>query len=593
MRSAVKVTAGSVMLAVTVLAQGAKQIPANDVILRAMQDEIERSKALRVVGLDDPPYYIEYGLEDVDVFSASAALGSLLSANRNRARSPQVKVRAGSYEFDSTNHVGSMRGSGSHVDNERWPIDDNYGALRHNLWLATDGAYKTALEAIARKRSSLKNMAAPETMADFFKTTPIVDIRPPAKVAIDETAWKNRVKDLSSIFVQYPELHLSGVDVSLYTGTSYLVNSEGSVQREPDILFQVRAQGQAQAADGMILHDQKSFQSIEANGLPPDVEMKRAVTELADNMRALLKAPVGEGYSGPVLFEAQAAAQLMAQVLGDNLRQARRPVSDPGRPAPYQPSELETKLGSRILPDWISVVDDATQTEFRGHKLVGYYPFDMEGVPPSPLQIVDKGVLKTFLLTRQPVKGFNASNGHARVGGAFGANGAAIGNLFIKASETKPAADLKKQLIEMIQQRNKPYGMLVRKLDYPSSATFRELQSIAQSMQASGGSHPVTPPVLVYKVYPDGREELVRGLRFRGLNARALRDIVAASDENYVFDFINNGAPFALSGLGGFLAPASVVSPALLFEEVEFERPQDEQSKPPLTPPPPMEISGK
>jgi hypothetical protein len=205
--------------------------------------------------------------------------------------------------------------------------------------------------------------------------------------------------------------------------------------------------------------------------------------------------------------------------------------------------------------------------------------------------VVEKGVLKTFLLTRQPVKSFNGSNGHARLPGPFGARAAAIGNLFIKASETKPLPQLKKQLIEMCQQRNKPYGMLVRKLDYPSTASFREIQSLASSAMQGGGARPVSPPILLYRVYPDGREELVRGLRFRGLTARALRDIVAASDENFVFDFINNGAVLAYAGMGGYLAPATVVAPSLLFEEIEFDVPREELSRPPIVPPPPIETA--
>jgi TldD protein len=207
---------------------------------------------------------------------------------------------------------------------------------------------------------------------------------------------------------------------------------------------------------------------------------------------------------------------------------------------------------------------------------------------------VEKGVLKSFLTTRQPVRAASASTGHARLQGNYGTRAAAISNLFVKPSQTKPAAELKAQLIGMIKQSDKPYGLLVRKLDYPSSASRRELQQLFAGMSQSGGSsHPVSPPILVYRIYPDGREELVRGLRFRNLSARALRDILAASEESYAFDFINNAAPFAMIGAGGFLAPSTVVSPALLFEEIELERSQDELSTPPVVPPPPIEVSGK
>jgi predicted Zn-dependent protease len=588
------ILAGLLSIALATLALLA-QSPANeqDVVLRAMTGELERSKALRVVDLDKP-YYIEYSLEDTDTFNAAATLGGLLASSRSRARVPQVQVRVGDYAFDNTNHVYSGYYQGARYDPEQWPLDNNYGVLRQCFWLATDRAYKAALEGIARKRASLKNASNADTLPDFGKVEPVRSIQNVRTVNYDESQWTNRVVQLSDIFLAYPELYTSTVTTQIYHGISYFANSEGTVERVADDVVELHARASAQAADGTPLHDSVTFASLELEGMPSGLDVRRGVTEVATNVQALLKAPVGEGYSGPVLFEGAAAAQLLAQLIGDNLNVPRRPVTDPGRPARFLASEFESKLNSRILPEWMDVVDDATQKEWRGRPLLGYYPFDMEGVAPKPVIAVEKGVLKSFLTTRQPVKNAPGSNGHARLQGSYGARSAAPGNLFIRASQAKPAAQLKAQFIDMIKQRDKPYGLLVRKLDYPSSASMRELQALFTGMAQSGGSsRPVSPPVLVYRVYPDGREELVRGLRFRGLNVRSLRDIVAASEENYAFDYINNAAPFAMIGAGGFLAPTTVVAPALLFEEVEFEHPQDEQSKPPLVPPPPIETAGR
>jgi predicted Zn-dependent protease len=276
---------------------------------------------------------------------------------------------------------------------------------------------------------------------------------------------------------------------------------------------------------------------------------------------------------------------MFAQLLGDNLRVPRRPLSDPNRPVPFSPSELEGRIGSKILPAWINITDDGKRAKNGNQPLVGTYEFDMDGVPPKPVKVAEGGVLKSYLLTRQPVPGFNASTGHARLPGPFGARTAAISNLFVDATESVPATELKNQLIAMIKQRNKPYGLLVRKLDYPSSANPEDLRSLFS--QAS--SKPLTPPTLVYRVYPDGREELVRGLRFRGVSSRTLRDIVAASKETAQFDFLNNAAVFALMAAGGFLAPTSVVSPGVLFEDMELERPQEAFQRGPIVPPPSLE----
>ena len=213
----------------------------------------------------------------------------------------------------------------------------------------------------------------------------------------------------------------------------------------------------------------------------------------------------------------------------------------------------------------MDVVDDPTQTAWQGKTLAGYYPFDFEGVKPKAVTVIEKGVLKTFLTTRQPIKNLPSSNGHARFPVGFGTRGAAIGNLFVKPAQTTPLADLKKRLIQMCKERDKPYGMLVRKLDYPFSGGNAEMQIAAQSLGESGGSaRPVSPPVLMYRVYPDGREELVRGMRFRGVSTRSLRDILAASAETALFDYINNGAPLARTGAGGYIALASVIAPGLL-----------------------------
>jgi predicted Zn-dependent protease len=562
--------------------------PDDDPVLKAMLDELEHSRALRVVDLDRP-YYFEYTLEDIYGFSVSATLGGILSENHVRTRVPHVEVRVGSYDFDNTNHVQSTRYSGARYDSDQWPLENNYAAVRQSLWLSTDRAFKTAVEAIARKRASLRNATPPgEQLGDFSHAEPVRSIQDIRIREFGAEPWVARVRKLSAAFDQYPEVNLSFVNLDVTQGIARFATSEGTVERYMDTLLSMRIRAQSQAADGGAIREAIVLPSIDMNGLPSEAELSRSVREVGEDIRALARAPVCDAYSGPVLFEARAAAQLFAQVLGDNLRLPRPPVSDGGRPAPFTPSELESKLGSRILPEWMDVVDDPTQAEWRGRKLLGYYPFDLEGVAPKPVIVVEKGVLKNFLTTRQPVPGISSSNGHARLLGPYGTNAAAIGNLFIKASQTVSPEALKAQLIDLIKRRNKPYGMLIRKLDYPSPASFREIQALAASSMQAGASRPVSPPVMAYRVYADGREELVRGLQFRAVSSRSLRDIIAASDQNHVFDFVNNGAPLAMMDVGGYVAPASVIAPAVLFEDMELYHPQQEQQRPPLVPAPAM-----
>jgi hypothetical protein len=287
--------------------------------------------------------------------------------------------------------------------------------------------------------------------------------------------------------------------------------------------------------------------------------------------------------------EGIAAPQLVAEVLGPNLRLPRRPAGEPGRPAPFVPSDFEGRIGSRVLPEFLDVVDDATQTSWEGVPLFGTYDVDEEGIVPQPLTLIEKGRLKSFVLSRQPVKGFEASNGHARLPGPYGSRMAAVSNLFLRSSESVSAGDLKQQLIKMLKDRDKPYGIILRKMDFPTTAPPEELRRLMTSPQV-GTSRPVSAPLLVYKVFPDGREELVRGLRFRGFNARSFRDIAAVSDKSFVFHYMNNLVPFNAMG-GGYVSPTSVVAPSMLFEDLELERPSDDLPTPPLVPPPPLTAS--
>ncbi len=566
------------------------QLPAlsnDEVLLRAMRDEMNRAKQLNVVGGKDAPYYISYTVSDAESLNIGANLGATINSSRNAYRSPSIEVRVGDYASDNTGHVQSGAYSGTRLDGD-WPLDANYLSLRNSFWLATDRAFKTGLESISRKRASQSNAAVDANpLPNFSKVEPVVSIPKLSLSKIDEAAWTARANRLSAVFKKYPEALSSAAEVQVMTGFTTMLTSEGTMIRYEDGIGWVIGKAESQAPDGMVVHDAVSIQSLGMDALPSEAEMLKSFTEVAENVRALSKAPTAEAYSGPVLFEPRAAAQLLAQLLGDNLRIPRRPLTNPGQSTNIVPSELETRLNARVMPDFFDVTDDATQRTLNGKPLVGFYEFDLEGVRPKPVSIIEKGVMKNFLTTRTPVNGFPTTNGHARLPGNYGGKSAAIGNLIVKANENTPLAGLKQQLITMLGQLNKPYGILVRKLDYPYSGSTGELQALAQAnAQAGGAARPVSPPLLVYRVYPDGREELVRGLRFRGVTARSLRDVMAASQETAVFEFVNTTAPLALLGSGGYLAPSTVIAPGLLFEELEFDVPREQLPKPQTVPPP-------
>src|SRR5260370_7647603 len=290
----------------------------DDVILRAMKDELERSRQLRIVSLDAPSFF-EYRVEDASMYSVGATLGALVATNQTALRIPAVRVRVGDYAFDNTDHIYSDFYAGTRYDPNQLPLENDYMALRQVLWLATDRSYKTAADAIARKRASMKNMNLPEQLPDFSKALPIQALLPIRRVPVNETQWKDRVVKLSGIFAGYPKILSSGVDLQVSESTDYLVNSEGTSLRFPEDLSFVRIRAYGLAADGASVRDAEVIQSFEITGLPPEAELRRQATEVANTLTSLTQPPAAAAYTRPVLFESRAAAQLFAQLLSDNL----------------------------------------------------------------------------------------------------------------------------------------------------------------------------------------------------------------------------------------------------------------------------------
>jgi TldD protein len=581
--AAALVAIGSVGM-LSMLSMLSAQAPPTDPIFQAMRDEIDRARKLSLANLE-APYFVEFVVDEDESFAVSANLGGLLSRHKERFRSPDVHVRVGDYKFDNGNYVGSGFGFGARYDLERFPLEDSYPLLRRYFWLMADSAYKSSVEAISRKRAAMRNMQQNEQLNDFAHAEPVKSVRPLKRLLLDEEQWAGRVRTLSAIFTQYPDVKNSGVELEASEGGLQLLNSEGTEVREPEGAAVLRARALAQAPDGMSLRDAVTFHAVDAAHLPGEAELRRGITELADNVVALAKAPKGEDYSGPVLFEGTAGAQIFAEVLARNLALTRRPVAEGGRGGGAQNSELDGRMGARVLPDTFDVVDDPTQKEWRGRPLFGSYTVDREGVLPKPIRLIEKGVLKNYLLTRQPVRGYEGSNGRARLPGSYGSSAASISNLFVSTSEPVTVAELKKKLIELCRTRNKPYGIIVRKMDFPSSASLDEVRRMMTGQQ---GGRPVSMPILVYKVYVDGREELVRGMRFRGFNVRSLKDILAAGDDSAAFEFMDNTAPFALIGGAGFAAETCVVAPSILIDDLELHPAEEELPKLPVVSAPDM-----
>lgn len=559
----------------------------SDPILRALAEELSRARNLRALG--EAVYFAEISADDAETFSVGAMLGASFAPQRNRLRPYRPMVRVGSPRFDNTGSIYADVFSGSRFDPGALPLDNSVPALRHVLWLAFDRAYKTAYEALGRKAAALRGVTQSEPMPDFWPAPPVIVLETPARTRIDDTAWTGRVKRLSAVFAAYPSVTSSAVDFQVSQGASYYLNTEGSVVRTNDRIAFLRVRGSLQAPDGMVLYDGDTVESLDPAQMPAEDALRQHVEAVARNLDALARAPVGDSYTGPVLFEGVAAAQIFAEVFGANLGVTRQPVSEPGRRLAMPGSELETRLGLRVLPEWMDVIDDPSARDFQGRPLLGFYLVDLDGVRPSRLTVVEKGVLKALLTTRQPVRGMDGPNGRARLPGPFGTKIPRISNLFVQAASTESEASLKQRLIRLAQQTGRNYAIVIRKMDFPSQGSMENLRQRAMQAGRSGaGGRLISAPVLAYRVYPDGREELVRGLRIRALGVRHFRDILAAGDRLHPFDYLDNGAALALEGAGNYVVGCSVIAPSLLFEELELEPPSEDLLKPPVVPPPPL-----
>ncbi|HYW66161.1 MAG TPA: metallopeptidase TldD-related protein [Candidatus Dormibacteraeota bacterium] len=512
-----------------------------DALLEALLTELDRSKAQLKMDQVQAPYYIEYRVNDVDEFNAEAAFGALRESQRSHMRVIRVVVRIGDYKQDS--FYGQGMGSASIL-----PLDDDPIALRRQIWLLTDEAYKAAANAYAEKLSALKQFSADANPVDDFARAPVVSsVGPTVKLKVDEAAWNNTLQDASNLYREYPEVQSVSASARFNSVNEYFVNSEGTIMRDGRNTATVTLSGATQAADGMRLSRNPFWTEERPEELPAHDVLLKETRKMLDTLKALREAPiVEESYRGPVLFAPDAADDIFAGLIGNNILGRKPQLGRPNRTT----GTFATSYRTRVLPKFVSVVDDPTIHQFQGKNLLGSYDVDEEGVKSQAVTLVGDGTLQNYLAGRQPIRDFPASNGHGR--GAPGtAPQPAVGTLILKSSEPESPADLKKQILHMASEESKQYAYRVETLG------------------------PGNAPRLLYRVYAsDGHEELVRGAVFNELDVRALRnDLIAVGDD-----------PLVSNRMGG--VPQTIICPSLLFDELEVKRADTSKEKLPEYPAP-------
>ncbi len=552
-------------------------------VRQAMRDEIKRSLAeLRVESLQKP-YYVEYTLSIRQSTTAKATLGSLL--DRNSAVIPRltVGVRVGKPEFDNTNFfdVGlSFFGSSDDEENfrnRRIGVESNYTSLRRDLWLATDACYKQAVELYAKKESAVKNRARVDTTPDFSVLPAVIEIDTQSIKPYDRKRYEETILRVSSVFNKYARINASSVNLEYLPQTIIYVNSEGREYVKTEMQIGIEMVAATQAADGMPLAETYTAYARSVDDLPSADSLMRAAKSMADNLTALLDAPAIEAYSGPVLFEGQAAAEVFAQSFAPYLCVQRQQLTDRGMQESERYTALQNKIGARVMSEFLSVSSDPSQRSIGTSPVFGSTTLDDDGIRPRRLELVDKGYLKTLLTSRIPTKKLKVSNGHQRGGAPM------IDVLELVAQKNKQLdhAAMMTKMKAVLKKRDLPYGYVVRKA-LNLNLLYTTLYMLTQGDYPYSLSETTVGLLDVYRVYADGHEELVRGTQAAGMAPSTFKDILAAGTRAYVYNYLAPAVTSPYVTGGAQYLPCTVVVPDLLFEDVEIRPLEGDFPKPPI-----------
>lgn len=531
-------------------------------VLTAMEQELERSLAGFKSGTP-PPYFIGYVITEQQRAEVQGSNGALLSSTESRTRFLESRVRVGSYELDNTRKVGDRQASSfSSSPGAQVTIDNDIPVLRRAIWLETEQQYRAAAEMLTKIETGkeVKVQTAEGEAPDFSKEKPQVHYGPHASFQLDRKPWEERVRVITREFRNNPVVLNSIVNFSALAENQYQANSEGTRLQFGQLRYRLELFLQAKAPDGMDINRYYNFDWTDPNGAPDEKTIMAKARELMKEVEALRMAPLVEPFAGPAMLTGRAAAVFFHEVFGHRAEGHRQKDISEGQ-------TFTRKVGERILPEFISITDDPTAYRQGSTVLLGNYPFDDEGVAAQRVPLVERGVLRAFLMSRSPLVGFPNSNGHGRRQIGFPPV-SRQGNLIIQSDKAVSNAQLRARLIELVKQKGLPFGLLIDDLEGGFTFTGRSLPQAFQLL-----------PLVVYKVFADGRpDELVRGVDVAGTPLVSLTKIVATGDTPEVF----NGYCGAESGS----VPVAAVSPAILISELEIQKKETSTDRPPILPHP-------
>lgn len=542
----------------------------NDTMFCALKDEMDRSVSRLQLKGHQKPYFMSYVVKDKDVVQISASYGALSEHEKFKDRDLNVDVRVGDYDLDNTGYNGGgfFFGFGKGFDGSV-TLDEDYAGLRHTLWLKTDSEYKQAIEDLESKKAYLKQNDVKERPPDFSRESAVVELEKPVRMDCDTKKWSDTVRDLSAVFKDYPKIDQSMVLYEQEGHNRWLLNSEGTKTFTASPEYTLMIVAAARAEDGSIVSDSDVLYGRKESDLPSPEEAEKRIRSLADRLTETVSAPLMEDYAGPVLFEGVAAAEFLAQTLSPSFANPVESLGSQVHSFFGGASPLKDRLGMRILPAWVSVVDDPLATDYRGQKLYGGATIDDEGVRPEKITLVEKGILKTFCSSRTPSRYVKKSNGHNFHGTS------SVTNMYILPEHTMA----KKAMYAKLRKLGKDEGLnsvlVVRRVQTPLSVVLNPKANATRRL-GGGGSFSLLPTALVYRVDVEtGKETVARITPFSGVGVGTMRDIVAMGNDTQAYSLFRQDSSAEYDAL-------SIITPSILVKELDLQKSEKDSEKPPL-----------
>ena len=532
---------------------GSKPVP-SEKIFAAMEAELARSLQRLRQDSFGPPYFLAYRLHDARHYEVSATLGALVGDDLEEYRVAYAEARYGDRAFDNTD----LSYQGVNI-----PTPSEPDVLRQAFWTLTDQAYKGAVSGWLEKKAKRATELVAEPLDDFSPEPPQRKVEEAPAPSLDRARLRALAVKLSAVFRDYPDVYESNVTIGAWWARRFLLTSEGTRLLTPaeEMPHELRFGAATRADDGMRLEDGAYLSLRSFSDLPSEAELERQARTMAEELTAMRAAPVQDAEAAPAILDPEMSGVLFHEALGHKLEGQRQRD-------PHESQVFRDLIGKAILPSFISVYDDPTLKSFAGAPLHGSYEFDSEGSPARRVALVENGVLRNFLMSRWPVKGFPATNGHGRADWRSHATGR-MANLIVRADGTVALDELQRRLLALVRAAGKPYGFLLVGSSGGENPTNRES---AQTLEVR--------PRLIYRVDAvTGARTLVRGVKLVGTPLVVLNRVVAAGNDSTLANGFHCGAE------SGWVA-VSQIAPSLLVSEIELQRLPEDRARPPILPAP-------